>query len=99
MVAWWRLVFSPEPAPIHRRIEAPEQFDRDTRLLVLDQSRRSANPLGMLWPEMDAAFVTSGCKWRPRRVVIVAQMAIAVPSARRRRKKREGATSDRKGGV
>jgi hypothetical protein len=40
MVAWWnlglaRLMFSPEPAPIHARIEALEQFDRDTRLLVL----------------------------------------------------------------
>jgi hypothetical protein len=23
-------------------------------------ARWSANPLGMLWPEMDAAFVTSG---------------------------------------
>jgi hypothetical protein len=42
MVAWWdldlpRLVFSPDLAPIHRRIEALERFDRDTRLLVLDQ--------------------------------------------------------------
>jgi hypothetical protein len=37
--AWWdfglpRLVFSPEAA-IHARIEALEQFNRDTRLLVL----------------------------------------------------------------
>jgi len=37
-----------------------EPFDRDTRLLVLDQTWWSANPLGMLWPELDAAFVTSG---------------------------------------
>jgi hypothetical protein len=39
MVAWWnlrlpRLVVSPELAPIHARIEALEQFNRDTRLLV-----------------------------------------------------------------
>jgi hypothetical protein len=28
-------------------------------------ARWSANPLGMLWPEVDAAFVTSGGKrWR-----------------------------------
>ena len=43
MVAWWnlglpRLVFSPELAPIHRRIEALEQFNRDSRLLVPDQA-------------------------------------------------------------
>jgi hypothetical protein len=31
-------VFSPE-APIHPRIEAPEQFNRDTQPLVLDQAR------------------------------------------------------------
>jgi hypothetical protein len=37
-----------------------EPFDRDTRLLVLDQTWWSANPLGMLWPVMDAAFVMSG---------------------------------------
>ena len=41
MAARWnlglpRLVFSPE-APIHARIEALEQFNRDTRLLVPDQ--------------------------------------------------------------
>ncbi len=63
IVAWWnlglpRLMFSPE-APNHARIEALEQFNRDTRLLVLDQAW-CANPLGMLWPEMDAAFVMSG---------------------------------------
>jgi hypothetical protein len=39
MVARWnlglpRLVFSPELAPVHRRIEALEQFNRDTRLLA-----------------------------------------------------------------
>jgi hypothetical protein len=43
MVTWWnlglrRLVFSPELAPVHRRIELLEQFDRDNRLLVLDQT-------------------------------------------------------------
>ena len=54
-----RLVFSPE-APIHRRIEALEQLNRDTRLLVLDQTWWRANPLEMLRPEMDALFVTSG---------------------------------------
>jgi hypothetical protein len=32
----------------------------DTRLLVLDQPWWRANPLGMLWPEIDAAFVMSG---------------------------------------
>jgi Protein of unknown function (DUF533) len=42
VVAWWslglrRLVFSHE-APIHARIEALDQFNRDTRLLVLDQA-------------------------------------------------------------
>jgi hypothetical protein len=44
MVTWWnldlrRLVFSPELALVHRRIELLEQFDRDNRLLVLDQTR------------------------------------------------------------
>jgi hypothetical protein len=63
MVAWWnlglpRLVFSPE-APIHRRIEALEQFNRGTRLVMPDQAWWRANPLGMLWPEMGVAFVTS----------------------------------------
>ena len=65
MVAWWnlglpRVVFSPEPALIHARIEALERFNRDTRLLVPDQAWWRANPLGMLWPEMDPGFVTSG---------------------------------------
>ena len=60
MVAWWnlglpRLVFSPELALIHRRIEALEQFNRDTRLLVLDRARWSANPLAVLWPETGVA--------------------------------------------
>jgi hypothetical protein len=54
------LVFSPEPAPIHRRIEAPEQFNRDTRRPVLDRAWLSVNPVGMLWPEMDAALVALG---------------------------------------
>jgi hypothetical protein len=43
-----------------RLIEALERFNRDTRLRVLDQAWWRANPLGMFWPEMDAAFVTSG---------------------------------------
>ena len=39
-------------------------------------ARWSANPLGMLWPEMDAAFVTSGGAnggqpAAPRRTVVV----------------------------
>jgi hypothetical protein len=34
-----------------------EPFDRNTRLLVVDQTLL-ANPLGMLWPEIDAAFVS-----------------------------------------
>jgi hypothetical protein len=43
IITWWslglrRLVFSPELAPVHRRIELLEQFDRDNRLLVLDQT-------------------------------------------------------------
>jgi hypothetical protein len=53
-------VVSPELAPIHCWIEALEQFNRDARLLVHNQAWWRANPLGMLWPEMDAAFVTSG---------------------------------------
>ncbi len=39
-------------------------------------ARWSANPLGMLWPERDAAFVTTGGGWPPatvrRPVVIIA---------------------------
>jgi hypothetical protein len=38
--------------------EQYKQFSRDTRLLWLEQARWSANPLGMLWPEMDTAFLT-----------------------------------------
>jgi hypothetical protein len=83
MGVWWnlglpRLVFLPELAPIHARIEALEQFNRDTRLLMLDQTlAESANPLGMLWLEMDAALVTSGGGGDPpavarRPVVIIA---------------------------
>ena len=45
MVAWWASACpascsrprQPE-APVHRRIEAPEQLNRDTRLLVPDQA-------------------------------------------------------------
>jgi hypothetical protein len=48
-------VFSPEPAPIRRRIEAPEQFNRDTQPLVLDPARWSAHPLGTLRPETGVA--------------------------------------------
>ena len=43
-----RLVFSPEPAPTHRRIEAPEEFNRDTQPLVFDPARSSRHPLGTL---------------------------------------------------
>ena len=53
VVAWRnlglpRLMFSSELAPIYARIEALEQFNRDTRLLVLDRSRWHADPLGAL---------------------------------------------------
>ena len=70
MVAWWnrglpRLVFSPE-VPIHAGIEALEQFNRDTRLLGPTRSWWSANPFGMLWPEMDVASVTSTMNDRER---------------------------------
>jgi hypothetical protein len=46
MVVWCslsppRVVFSPEP-PIHARIEALEQFNRNTRFLLLNQGRLSA---------------------------------------------------------
>jgi hypothetical protein len=44
-------------APVHRRIDPLEQLNRDTRLLVLDQALWRANPPGMLWPEMNGAFV------------------------------------------
>jgi hypothetical protein len=59
MVAWWNLslpraVSSPE-APIHARIAVLEQFNCDTRLLVLDQARWSAHPPGALWPETGVA--------------------------------------------
>ena len=60
MVAWWNFGLhtscsNPELAPIHARIEAPEQFNRDTRLLVLDKACGRADPPGMRWPQ-----VTSG---------------------------------------
>jgi hypothetical protein len=69
---WWnlglpRLVFSSEIKAIHDRTDRVERFNEDTRLLVLDQAWWSANPLGMLWPEMDAAFLTSGDGGRLRR--------------------------------
>jgi hypothetical protein len=43
MVAWWdlalpRLVFSPELAPVHRRIELARAIRPGHRLLVLDQT-------------------------------------------------------------
>jgi hypothetical protein len=65
VVAWWnlrlpRLVFSPELAPMHRRIEALEQFNGDTRPGARPGHWWRVNPLGMLWPETDAAFVVSG---------------------------------------
>jgi hypothetical protein len=54
-----------------------EPFDRDTRVLVLDQAWWRGHSLGMLWPEMDAAFVGSGGSGEPpavarRPVVIIA---------------------------
>ena len=65
MVACWnfglpRLVFSPELAPIHARIEALERLNRNTRLRVLGQAWWRANPLGMLWLEMDAVLMSTG---------------------------------------
>jgi hypothetical protein len=51
-----RLVFSPELVQIHARIQALEQFQRDTRLSWCPtRSWWRAAPLGMLWPEMDTA--------------------------------------------
>jgi hypothetical protein len=49
-------------APISRPIEALEQFNRDTRLLMTDQAWRRANPLGLLL----LAITTSprGTTWR-----------------------------------
>ena len=55
MVAEWNLGLPRLVAPIHRRIEAPEQFNRDTQPLVLDPARWSAHPLGPLWPETGMA--------------------------------------------
>ena len=49
-------MFSPELAPVHRRIGVARAI-RDTRLLVVDRALL-ANPLGMLWPEMDVTFVS-----------------------------------------
>ena len=43
-----------------RRIEALEKFNLDTRLPVPDHAWWRANPLAMLRPEMDVAFVMSG---------------------------------------
>ena len=53
VVAWRnvglpRLMLSSKLAPIYARIEALEQFYRNTRLLVLDRSRWRADPLGAL---------------------------------------------------
>jgi hypothetical protein len=64
MLAWWnlglpRLVFSPE-APIHARIDVLERFNRNTRVLVLDQAWWSANPPACAGGRWNAAFVTSG---------------------------------------
>jgi hypothetical protein len=51
-------------------------LNRDTPLLVLDQAWWRGNPLGMLWPEMDAALVISSGGGAPppqrRSVVIIA---------------------------
>ena len=48
----------PELALVNRRIAALEQFNRDTRLLSPTKRGGAPNPLGMLWPEIDAAFVS-----------------------------------------
>jgi hypothetical protein len=37
-------VFSLEPVPVHRRTEALEQFNCDTRLLLLDQDQVERPP-------------------------------------------------------
>jgi hypothetical protein len=42
------VVFSPELAPTHARLEALERLNCDIRLLVPDQAWWRANPLGML---------------------------------------------------
>jgi hypothetical protein len=54
MLAWWnlglpRLVFLPELAPIHARIEALEQFNRDTRSRRSTKPWWSANPVRRQW--------------------------------------------------
>jgi hypothetical protein len=66
VVAWWNLglappLFSPVLAPVHRRIEVARTI-RPGHPAPGSSTRPwwSANPLGMLWPEMDPGFVTSG---------------------------------------
>jgi hypothetical protein len=57
-VACWNLGLAHHPPlrrSTHRRIEAPEQFNRDAQRLVLDPAHRIAHPLGTLWPETDVA--------------------------------------------
>jgi hypothetical protein len=78
IVAWWnlgllRLAFSPEAArgTVHHGIEALEQFNRDTRLLLLDQDLVAAHRLGMLWPEMDAPLLGDSCGEVGRRPGII----------------------------
>jgi len=64
VATWWQLglpraVFSDEILALHARIDA-EAFNRDTRRLVSTRPWWSANPLGMLWPELGATLVSSG---------------------------------------
>ena len=64
IVGWWNrglphLVFSRE-ALIRARIEALEQLNRGTPAPGGRPDPRGVPPLGMLWPEMDAALVMSG---------------------------------------
>ena len=48
------LVFSPEPAPdSHRRIEAPEQFNRDSAWCSTQPA--GLYPVDTLWPETGMA--------------------------------------------
>lgn len=56
---------SPELAPIHRRIEALEQFNRDARLLVLDRRLVARQSARDAVAGVDAAFVMGGGKGGP----------------------------------
>jgi hypothetical protein len=89
-------VLSPELGPIHRRIEALEQFNRDTRLLVLDQTlvgRQSAR----------RPLAGGGCGVRGVRPANgghggrLSLRSRCVPGRAPERQKKRGATSDRHG--